>query len=67
MNNSIKKTGTISVIGFVSFIVYTLCFIAIFIVNEPYVWQGLEHFIEYENTSTAVFKYVGWLVCLFIL
>lgn len=66
MNNSIKKTATISaVIGFVSFIVYTLCFIAIFIVNEPYVWQGLEHFIEYENTSTAVFKYVG-MACMLI-
>ena len=66
MKDSIKKVGTISsVIALASFVVYMLCFIAILFVNEPYIWQGFEHFIEYEKTSITVFKYIG-MACMLV-
>lgn len=60
MKNLSAKLGfCMSLVSIATFILFTVCFLAIFFVNKPFVWTGLEDFAVYEANSLTIFKYLA--------
>jgi len=54
------KIGFISsVVAAFSFIIFTLCFVAIIITQEPVAWTNLTDYIQSVNKNSQVFKYIA--------
>ena len=42
-----------------AFLLYTVCFVVILLVNPPFSWEGIEALAAYEARVQTVWKYVG--------
>lgn len=66
MNTVSKKTAIgVAMAAITAFAVYTVCFMAILIINEPFVWSGVEAYVAYEAENSVVFKYIG-MACVIV-
>lgn len=66
MNPQEKNIGTIAAVtALVSFIVYTVCFILILLVNEPFVWSDIYSLATYEASNQTAMKYIA-MVCMIV-
>ncbi len=60
MNQTTKKMGWVMALtALASLLIYTVCFVGILFVNEPFVWIDLQHFAAYEASSVTWMKYLG--------
>lgn len=60
MNKISAKLGSWPVsISLLTFILYMVGFMAILIVNPPFVWTNLEDFAEYANTYNQFYKHMA--------
>ena len=60
MNLTAKKLGrAAAAAALCALLAYTVCFAAVLFVNKPFVWTGLQQFVDYETASVTVFKYAG--------
>lgn len=58
MKNSILRLGYWSaIVGMVTFLVYTFCFIAILFINPLFLWTNYESYIEAVQTTNQFFKH----------
>jgi hypothetical protein len=58
-SSSIKLGYWSSFICIVTFIIWTVCFIAIFLLNPLFKWTNMADFITYSNTYNQSFKYLA--------
>ena len=65
MKNSNQAGAALAAVSLCLFGIYILCFIAILIVNEPYLWTNIQEFAAHEATSQAIYKYVG-MACMLL-
>lgn len=60
MNSITSKLGfRASLIALFSFVLYTFCFVAILLVNQPFAWDGIANLAIYEAESVSWLKYLG--------
>ncbi len=65
MNQLSAKLGFWSaLLSAVTFIVFTVCFVAIFIVNPLFTWTNLSDYVETVNSTNQFFKYVAQFMML---
>ena len=65
MKNSSQVGTVLAVVSLCLFGIYILCFAAILIVNEPYLWTNIQEFAAHEAASQTIFKYTG-MVCMLL-
>ena len=66
MNAGSAKIGFfMSIVSLVSFIIYILCFVAILLVCEPFVWTNINGLSFHEANNPVIYKYLG-MVCMII-
>lgn len=57
---NIRKIGLwSSAVSLTTFIVYTICFAAIYFVNPPFAWTSQSDFIAYVTSNPQIFKYIA--------
>lgn len=62
MNTTAIKLGFWSaVLAAATFLVFTICFVAVFLVNPPFTWSGLADYVDYVRQSNQTFKVVAQL------
>lgn len=62
MNGTALKLGFWSaLLAAVTFLVFTVCFVAVFIVNPPFTWTDLAGYVDYVQHSNQTFKVVAQL------
>ena len=48
-----------SAVSLTTFIIYTICFAAIYFVNPPFTWTNSSDFITYSVACSQIFKYIA--------
>lgn len=62
MNGTAIKLGFWSAgLAAVTFLVFTVCFVAVFVVNPPFTWTNLAGYVDYVQHSNQTFKVVAQL------
>ena len=60
MNRLSAKTGYVaSLLGALTFVIYTFSFIAILMVNPLFTWTNLKEFVTYTNENNQFFKHLA--------
>lgn len=60
MNKTALQAGYwSSVIAIVTFIVYIICFVAIFIMEPVFTWTNVENYLSIVQTSNQFFKHIA--------
>lgn len=62
MNGTVIKLGFWSAgLAAVTFLVFTVCFVAVFVVNPPFTWTDLAGYVDYVQQSNQTFKVLAQL------
>lgn len=62
MNGTVIKLGFWSAgLAAVTFLVFTVCFVAVFVVNPPFTWTDLAGYVDYVQHSNQTFKVMAQL------
>lgn len=62
MNTTAIKLGFWSaMLAATSFLVFTICFVAVFLVNPPFSWTDLADYVDYVRQSNQTFKVIAQL------
>ena len=61
---SVKSGQWAATIALATFLVWIICFIAIFLVNPPFAWTNLADYISYSATYNQSFKFIAQLAML---
>lgn len=62
MNTTAIKLGFWSaMLAATTFLVFTICFVAVFLVNPPFSWTGLADYVDYVRQSNQTFKVIAQL------
>jgi len=63
-NISINYGRGTAIISLASFLVWIICFTAIFIINPPFSWTNLSEYIAYSTAHNQSFKFIAQLAML---
>lgn len=62
MNTTAIKLGFWSaMLAATTFLVFTICFVAVFLVNPPFSWTDLADYVDYVRQSNQTFKVIAQL------
>lgn len=63
MNRIALKAGYwASVIGIITFVVYSVCFVGILLVNPLFTWTNFENYIMSVQTTNQIFKHIAMVL-----